>query len=136
MNTHESLALARTWQAAANDQALDRLLALSDPNIELLGPRGGGSGHQLLHDWLARAGLSLTTLRTFARHNVVVMAQRGVWRSPETGEALGEATVASLFRSADQRVTQLARYDDLDTALAAANLTLADEITSEQTTGA
>ena len=121
-------AIARAWQEAANERRIDRLLALSDPAIELVGPRGVAHGHQILRDWLDRAGLRLGTLRTFARESAVVMEQRGDWRSPETGESLGEAIVATIFRVADRRVTQLARYESLDVALANAGLSYADEV--------
>ena len=119
-------ALVQAWQDAANSQDIDRLLALSAPAIEIIGPRGSGFGHQLLRDWLGRAGLHLTTLRVFARDNVVVVAQHGVWRSPETGEVTGERDLASSFRVAGAQVVQFARHDTLDAALAAAGLAAAD----------
>src|SRR6185295_7897704 len=85
------LAVVQAWQQAANDQDIDGLIARSAPDIELIGPRGSGRGQQLLRDWLARAGLRLTTLRAFGRGEIVVLAQHGVWRSAETGAVAGEA---------------------------------------------
>jgi hypothetical protein len=123
-----SIAIVQDWQEAANAQDIERLLALSDPNIEIIGPRGTGYGHQLLRDWMGRAGVQLTTLRVFARDTAVVVAQNGVWRSLETGAVTGEATVASRFRVDDQRVVQYARYDSLDVALEEAGLTDTDEV--------
>ncbi len=120
--------IAEAWQAAANAQDADRLLALSDANIEIVGPRGAAHGHQVLRDWLSRAGLSLTTSRTFTRGDAVVMAQHGVWRSAEMGEVQGEADIASSFRVVSGHVTHYARYDDLETALARAGLVQADDI--------
>ena len=130
MPTKDSIAIAQSWQAAANEQNVDRLLALSSPNIEIVGPRGSGFGHQLLRDWLGRAGLTLTTRRIFARGDIVVLAQHGMWRSVETGEIVGERKLASRFRVANGQVSQFARYDRIDEALAAAGLKLADEIRS------
>jgi hypothetical protein len=125
---HEgSLAVVRAWQDAANRRDVDRLVELSDPDIEVIGPRGSGKGHQLLCDWLRRAGLTLETRRAFVRGNVVVAAQHGVWRSVESGDVTGEADVASLFRVDRQRVVQFARYDSLDEALKAAGLNDQDE---------
>ncbi len=118
--------IAQVWQDAASNQDVDRLLDLSDPQIEIVGPRGSGYGHQLLRDWVGRAGLSLTTLRVFACGNAVVIAQHGVWRSGETGEIAGEADVASHFRVDDGRVVRVARFDSLDAALAEAELSEAD----------
>jgi SnoaL-like domain len=121
------VAVVRAWQDAANSQDTARLLELSAPAVEIVGPRGAGRGHQLLRDWLGRAGLSLETLRVFARGDVVVVAQRGVWRSAETGEVTGEAEIASCFRVEGGRVARFARYDSLDGALADAGLTHGDE---------
>lgn len=128
METAGSLAIVRAWIEAANAQDADRLVALSDSNIEVGGPRGSGFGHALLRDWLARAGLSLTTLRTFARGNSVVAEQRGVWRAPDSGEVVGEQTVASVFVVDGQRVVKFARYDTLQEALAAAGLDQSCEV--------
>lgn len=121
-------ALVQAWQDAANQQNSDRLVELSAPDIEVVGPRGSGHGYQLLRDWLSRAGLQLTTLRAFARDNVVVVAQHGIWRSLETGEVTGERDLASSFRVEGQHVVQFARYDHLDTALDEAGLHYSDEI--------
>jgi hypothetical protein len=123
-----SYAVVAGWQEAVNRQDVEGLLALSDPNIEVIGPRGPGYGHQLLRDWLGRAGLTLTTLRAFARGQSVVLAQHGVWRSVETGDLVGEQDVASRFRVEGGRVAQFARYDSLGEALATAELTDADEV--------
>jgi len=123
MQTQDSVALVQAWLAAANQQDSAQLLALSSPDIELVGPRGVGHGHRLLLDWLGRAGLTLTTQRIYARDQIVVVAQQGVWRAVASGAFLGEAALASLFRVAQGQVIAFARYDDLETALAAAELT-------------
>jgi SnoaL-like domain len=128
MGYENPFALVKAWQEAANSQNIDRLAELSAPTIEIVGPRGSGHGHQLLRDWLGRAGLHLTTLRAFVRDNVVVVAQHGVWRSVETGEVTGERDVASRFRVDGQRIIQFARYDNLDVALDEAGLHYWDEI--------
>ena len=120
--------LVQEWLDAVNQQNSDRLVELSAPDIEVVGPRGSGHGYPLLREWLDRAGLHLTTLRAFARENVVVVAQRGVWRSVEAGEVTGERDLASRFRLDGQRVMQFARYDTLDAALDEAGLHYADEI--------
>ena len=124
----QSLAVVEAWNDAANRQDAERLTELSDPNIEIIGPRGSGYGHTLLRDWLARAGLTLTTVRAFAGGNLVVLAQHGVWRSLETGEITEERDLASHSRVAVGRVLRFARYDTLAEAFAATGLTEADEI--------
>ena len=127
MDTTTTVEVITAWQDAANRQDEDRLLALSDPQIEIVGPRGSGYGHDLLRAWLGRAGLEMTTLRVFARDSVVVLAQHGVWRVADSGAVTGEADLASQFRVAAGRVVQFARHDHLDAALAAAGLSPSDE---------
>lgn len=128
MHYESPFALVQAWQDAANSQNIDLLLELSAPTIEVVGPRGSGYGHQLLRDWLSRAGLHLTTLRAFVRGNVVVVSQLGVWHSVETGEVTGERNIASRFQVDDQHIVQFARYDSLEVALDEAGLQYADEI--------
>ncbi len=127
MQHEDPLAIVRDWQHSANHQDAQRLLEISDPNIEIVGPRGSGFGHQLLRDWMGRAGLNLTTLRAFVRNDTVVLAQHGVWRSVETGEVIGEADMASQFSVSGERVTKFARYDSLDEALTKSGLEQTDE---------
>lgn len=128
MQPENAVAIVQAWQEAANRQDLERLLELSHPDIEIIGPRGSGYGHQLLRDWLGRAGLTLETRRVFVRDKAVVLAQHGVWRSFETGEVTGEADLASYFTIENGQVVQFARYDKLDTALEAAGLNYSDEL--------
>lgn len=128
MQQADAVAVVQAWQEAANQQDGDRLVELSDPNVEIVGPRGSGFGAQLLREWLGRAGLTLETQRIFVRDQVVVVAQHGVWRSVETGDVQGEADLASRFRVVDGRVVQFARHDQLEQALEAAGLDPADEL--------
>jgi hypothetical protein len=123
-----SVATVQEWQAAVNAQDRERLLALSASTIEIVGPRGSGFGHQLLSDWLERAGLSITARRIFARADSVVVEQHGTWRAPQTGAVAGEAEMASHFRADAGQVGYFARYDSLEAALAAAGLSAADEV--------
>ena len=59
------------------------------------------------------------------------MEQTGQWRSAESGEVIGNQTVASVFAVCDGLVTSLVRYDDLPQALKTAGLDQSDEIGSE-----
>lgn len=131
MRDKEEVSVVREWQRASNERNIARLLDLSDPDIEIVGPRSSVTGHEVLRDWLSRAGLTLETLRTFSRGDAVIMSQRGVWKSPETGEVIGEADVATLFRVDGGRVTHLARHDGpeaLDAALEGSGLDYEDEV--------
>lgn len=122
-----SVVTAHAWIDAANRQDGDGLVALSHPNIEISGPRGAVHGAAVLRDWVVRAGLRLENRRTFARGGAVVVAQRGLWQSGETGAFTGEAEVASRFTVENGRVVAFERHDDLAAALAAADLEASDE---------
>ncbi len=132
MQSESSVALVQMWQDAVNSRDVARLVELSDPDIEVVGPRGSARGHQILRDWLGRAGLRLGTLRVFASGDVVVVAQQAVWRSVETGEVVGEGAIASCFRVAGGRAARFARHDSLEAALAEAGLDRADETAMPQ----
>ncbi len=95
-------AIVLAWQEAVNQKDAERLLALSDPNIEIVGPRGSANGHSILRDWLRRAGLSMESQRLYANGETVVVAGHGVWRSVETGDLIGEAEIASHFQVKNQ----------------------------------
>ncbi len=71
MQQSSALNSVLAWQAAVNAQDLDGLLEHSAPDIAVAGPRGTGVGHQVLREWLARAGLTLTTTRAFVRGDTV-----------------------------------------------------------------
>ena len=90
-----AISIVEAWQDAVNHQDIERLLSLSDPDIKPVGSRGFGVGHQLLREWISRAGVRLDTLRTLARGHIVVLAQHGVWQSAEAGH--GEQDVVSSF---------------------------------------
>src|SRR3712207_7719526 len=56
----------RAWHEAVNRGDVDALLALSDDEIEIGGPRGSARGSAVLRDWLERAGIRLEPCRWFA----------------------------------------------------------------------
>jgi len=122
------LPVVEAWQDAANRRDVNRLLELSDQHIEILGPYGTSRGRDILRDWLGRAGLSLQTLRAFVRGETVVLAQHGVWRAQDTGEATGEAYIATRYHVNEGRVDHIHRYASLEAALADAGLDASDEM--------
>jgi hypothetical protein len=128
MTSETPVAVVEAWQEALNARDAERVLELSSPDIAVVGPRGVGRGQDLLRAWLAHAWVTLEPLRTFARGKDVVVVQRGSWRDPETGEAIGEAEVASHFRARAGKVVHYARYDTLDEALTTAGLEPGDEL--------
>jgi len=132
MDALKPLRTVELWQEAVNAQDVARLLDLSAPDIEIIGPRGSGVGHQLLCEWLTRAGLSLTTRRAYTRGQTVVLDQRGAWRDVASSEVIGDSLLASVFRVNErQQVAGFARYDSLSEALASVGLD-DDDLTGEE----
>jgi len=115
------------WLDAANRRDDERIVGLSSPDIEIVGPRGSVRGSSVLREWLARAGLTLESKRVFARGGSIVIEQHGRWRSLETGKVIGEAEVASRFEVCDGRVAAYERFDELHAALLSAGLQMSDE---------
>jgi ketosteroid isomerase-like protein len=122
----DPIRVVHDWLAAVNAGDVEGALALTAPDVTIVGPRGVARGHDVLRAWMSHAGATFQTRETFAAGDVVVVAHHGVWRDAETGEIRGEADVATRFRVADGRVAEMERYDELHAALQAAGLTKGD----------
>ncbi len=118
----------RTWHEALNGGDWERLVALSDPEVEVGGPRGSGRGSALLREWVERASISLQPGRIFRNAEGVVVEQRAEWRDAATGEVTSVQTVASVFTVRDGKVASVLRYDTLLDAFDAAGLDAAHEL--------
>jgi hypothetical protein len=121
--------VVRAWHEAVNQGDADALVALSDDEIEIGGPRGSAHGSAVLRDWLDRASIRLEPRRWFASPAELVVEQVATWRGPDGGFTDPEI-VASSFEANDGRVTRTIRYGSLEEALAATGLTLLDEVPS------
>ena len=106
------------WHDALNSGDVERLIALSHPDVEVGGPRGSGHGAQILREWVDRANVHLEPLRTFHEAETVVVEQEAEWQTVEPGD---RQTVASVFLVRNGLVTSVVRYPDLASALRAAN---------------
>jgi SnoaL-like domain len=122
------VAVVAAWHDALNAGEADRLASLVSADIEVGGPRGSGRGVDLLREWVDRAGIHLEPLRVFRRGDIVVVEQRATWRSAETGQPGEPVLVTSIFTVRDNHIHSIMRYDDLDTALNVAGLTMEDEV--------
>ena len=119
--------VVRAWHDAVNRSDADELVALSDVDIEIGGPRGSARGSAVLRDWLARAGIQLEPRRWFAAPGELVVEQIATWRAPDGGSTDPD-TIASSFQVDEGRVVRTVRYSSLEEALAATGLTTQDEI--------
>ena len=108
------------WHAALNAADVERLVALSAPDIEVGGPRGSGTGVAVLRQWVARARIRLEPLRWQASDGVVLVEQTARWQ-PD-GPLTEPQSATSVFRVRDGKVTSVLRYDDLASAMASAGL--------------
>ena len=117
------------WHEALNAGDVGRLISLSHPEVEMVGPRGSVRGREVLRDWVSRANVRLEPGRRFERGRTVVVEEVATWRDAETGEKVGEATVATAFELDDGLVASIARHDDgLEYALEYAGLDTGDEV--------
>jgi hypothetical protein len=112
------------WHEALNNGDVERLVALSHPEVEVGGPRGSAHGAQILREWVDRANIRLEPGRTFSEAGTVVVEQGAEWQSADPGHV---QTVASVFVVNDWLVTSVLRYPDLASALRAANLDASHE---------
>ena len=116
------------WHEALNSDDVERLIALSHPNVEVGGPRGTARGTQVLREWVDRANINLEPGRILHEADTVVVEQEAEWVSAEPGS---RQIVASVFLVHDGLVTSVVRYPTLAEALHAADFDEAREIRPE-----
>ena len=125
----DRLEVVRAWHEAVNCGDADALVASSNDEIEVGGPRGSARGHAILRDWLDRAGIQLEPRRWFASPTELVVEQAATWRGPD-GIVSDPQLIASSFTVEDGKVMRTIRYGSLEEALAATGLALTDEVLS------
>ena len=106
------------------------MLALSDPAIEIVGPRGIAVGIEVLKGWLEGTNVQLRPFRTFARGGRVVVEEHGIWSDPASGQIIGRSDVASAFEVRDGRVARYERFEEVQEALTSSGLSGDDELAS------
>ena len=124
----DALALIHSFHQLLNARKPDELLELASDDIKIGGPRGSGTGKDLLFEWVGQANVTMTPQRIFARDDVVAVEQLGEWRDANTGEVTGSQTVASVFRIADGKIVGIARYGQFAEAANKAGLDEDDAI--------
>lgn len=126
----EALAIVASFHELLNARKPDELLELASEDIKIGGPRGSGVGKDLLYEWVGRANVTMTPVRTFARDGVVVVEQLGEWLDAKTGKVTGSQTVASVFRVKGSKIVGIARHGHFAEAANKAGLDEDDEIFS------
>ena len=105
----------------------DAVMALATEDVTVGGPRGSGSGQQLLREWVGRARMTMAPVRWFARGDVVVVEQDAAWRGPE-GAAGSAQRLATAVRLRDGKIASIARYGNIGEALTTSGLDEDDEV--------
>ncbi|TWT24858.1 nuclear transport factor 2 family protein [Planomicrobium sp. CPCC 101110] len=108
---------ADVWVEKVNAQDVEGVLEVSDPNIELIGPRGAGFGHDLLVQWMENTGVNLHTITRYAAGQRVVYEQEAVWENQD-----GHVIVYTFMEIRDGKVTRLERFDNIDDAFSTSGL--------------
>ncbi len=124
------IGVVEAWHEALNAGDVDRLVALSHPDVEVGGPRGTGRGAQLLREWVDRANIRLDPRRIFHQADTIIVEQEAEWSSADTEQVVGSQVVSS-FVARDDQIVRVVRYSDLAEALRAANLDESYEIQSD-----
>jgi hypothetical protein len=134
------LEVVESWHSAVDAQDIEQLCSLTSRDVEVVGPRGTGRGHEAVRQWFRRGGFNAEPLRFFCGpRGQVVVEQRGRWFSPEAvtvedsgrwfiPDTTSERVVASVFCVVAGRVVRYQRFDGLREALAATSLTDDDEV--------
>lgn len=120
--TTSEMATVLAWQDALNTSDVETLVSLSSDDIEIGDAHGAAQGHAALRQWAA----SVTTTAELGRmyvHDSVVVVEQTVTHREDPGTV---TTAASAFRVVRDHVTSIFRHPDLESALAATELTEAD----------
>ena len=126
------LDLIEEWHAAVNagDGAAAGTLCTDD--VQVGGPRGGGSGRDLLVDWVGHAGVRLEARRWFCGRSGAVVEQDARWVAGTTGEPGAPVRLATRFAVDGGRISRVLRHTALADALADAGLTTAHDVTDRR----
>lgn len=122
------LAVVERWLDGVNAADRATVLELTDPSIEIVGPRGVGRGRELLADWMMRAGFTAIARRWFCGGDGRIVVEQDATWAMRTGDA-SRARVASAFVVRGDRIARFQRFDSLEAALASAGLGVENEAT-------
>ncbi|MGE5696131.1 MAG: nuclear transport factor 2 family protein [Candidatus Sericytochromatia bacterium] len=113
--TVSEIATVLAWHDALNAQELDTLVELSTGDIEIGDAHGAVQGHRALREWATSKGFLIEPGRMYVHDGVVVVEQH-------IGDAGSPQVMASAFRVVHDKVASVFSHDDLETALAATDL--------------
>jgi hypothetical protein len=126
------LGVVEHWLSAVNRVDEAALLALTDDDVEIVGPRGSGHGKALLLQWLARAGFHAEAERWFCGDDGTVVVEQLAHWSGAPGSAPTQRRVSSSFAVRARRVARFQRFDELQTALRTSGLREDDQVLARE----
>lgn len=127
MTPRTPLAIVSEFHTHLANHDADAVVALAHDDVEVGGPRGTGTGPDLLREWVGRANVVMTPKRWFAKGDVVVVEQDAVWFDKQ-GDEMGRQDVTTTFRLRDGKIAGIYRHDNLAASLTIAGLDAGDEI--------
>jgi hypothetical protein len=124
----------RTFIDAFNDEDVDALVEVLDPEVEIQASRGLVIGHDEARRWATRnpngylrQRLLLDELREEGAHVIAAVRRQWYWRDPESrrdhGKVAHETPLTIVATISDGRISRWQPFEDPDHALLAAGVT-------------
>ena len=114
----------QAWHDAVNARDVEAAVALCTADVQVVGPKGTGAGHDLMRAWLTRSGISLEPQHPLREvDGRVLVHEVAQWHT--AGQAPVGAPVERpvdtwvVFAASEGRLTSVARYETEDDALRA-----------------
>lgn len=115
--------IAKQWTSNVNKKDIQAVLNISDPHIELAGPRGAAEGHDMLRKWIEESGIYLQTQNVYAKDNQVILTQKATWENQS-----GHVTIYTFMEIRNGKIYRLGRFDTLDDAFGQCQLSEEDQV--------
>ena len=107
--------VVRRWFAAVNDQDVDALIALADPQVRLHTPRGVLEGHDGVREFIGRqtygVRMHVSNLRLAHDGDAVLTEDEIEFRSNDDGSTMGREVMRGRWVVRDGRLVEFAPHD-------------------------
>lgn len=111
------------WHEAVNRGDIEAAIGCCHPDVEVVGPRGTGRGHDLMRGWLSRSGIRLEPQHELSESAAgrVVVEELARWTADNVPYGAPKTPTPTWceFRVSDGCLTRVARYDSAEKVPAA-----------------